>query len=209
MNEYIKGGIVGGTTIFIGYPLDTIKTCIQNNKHPSDKINNLYKGLKYPLGFSIMFNSTLFSLHDFFEKNHNINNHYISGYLAGAISAPLLNVIELYKVNLQLRHKFNYKNPFLGCFGTVMRESVASSFYFGAYFSMRDNYHPAIAGGTAGALSWAVSYPIDTIKTRVQSGRCKSYMGALKQRNLWNGLSYCLGRAVIVNSIGFYIYESL
>ena len=45
MNEYLKGGIVGGSTVFIGYPLDTIKTCIQNKQNISYKISNLYKGI--------------------------------------------------------------------------------------------------------------------------------------------------------------------
>ena len=30
MDEYIKGGIVGGSTVILGYPLDTIKTIKQN-----------------------------------------------------------------------------------------------------------------------------------------------------------------------------------
>ena len=51
MNEYIKGGIVGGTTVFVGYPLDTMKTCIQNKQKISYSITNLYKGISYPLAF--------------------------------------------------------------------------------------------------------------------------------------------------------------
>lgn len=207
MNEYIKGGIVGGSTVFIGYPLDTMKTCIQNKQNISLHIKHLYKGISYPLAFSVIFNSTLFSLHDYFE--HKINNHYISGFLAGTISAPLLNTVELYKVNKQLLQQVNYKKPFLGCLGTISRESTASAFYFGVYFSMRNDYHPAISGGTAGAMSWLVSYPFDTIKTRIQSGMCKTYSEAFLKQNLWKGFSYCLARAIIVNSAGFYIYDIL
>ena len=58
MNEYIKGGIVGGATVFIGYPLDTMKTCIQNKQKISYSISHLYKGISYPLAFSVLFNST-------------------------------------------------------------------------------------------------------------------------------------------------------
>ena len=207
MNEYIKGGIVGGSTVFIGYPLDTMKTCMQNKQNISLNIKHLYKGISYPLAFSVIFNSTLFSLHDYFENK--ISNHYISGFLAGAISAPLLNTVELYKVNKQLLQKVNYRNPLLGCLGTIIRESTASAFYFGIYFSMKDDYHPTIAGGCAGAMSWIVSYPFDTVKTRVQSGMCKTYPEAFLQKNLWKGFSFCLGRAIIVNSAGFYIYDRL
>tara|TARA_B100000963_G_scaffold349628_1_gene358904 strand:- start:2189 stop:2812 length:624 start_codon:yes stop_codon:yes gene_type:complete len=207
MNEYLKGGIVGGSTVFIGYPLDTIKTCIQNKQNISYKISNLYKGISYPLGFSVIFNSTLFSLHNYFQNK--VNNHFFSGFIAGSISAPILNTVELYKVNKQLNKKINYKNPLLGCIGTVMRESSASAFYFGIYFYMKEDYHPAISGGCAGAMSWIISYPIDTIKTRIQSGMSKTYLEAYLKNNLWKGFSYCLGRAILVNSAGFYIYESL
>lgn len=207
MNEYIKGGIVGGTTVFVGYPLDTMKTCIQNKQKISYSITNLYKGISYPLAFSVLFNSTLFSLHNYFQKK--VHNHYVSGFIAGTISAPILNTIELYKVNKQLMKQVNYTKPLLGCLGTISRESTASSFYFGTYFSLKEDYHPAIAGGCAGAMSWLVSYPFDTVKTRVQSGMCKTYSEAFLQKNLWKGFSVCLGRAIIVNSAGFYIYDRL
>ena len=184
-----------------------MKTCIQNKQKIHYRIGYLYKGMSYPLGFSVIFNSTLFSLHDYFQ--YRVNNHFVSGFIAGAISAPILNTIELYKVNKQLMKKVNYKKPLLGCIGTIMRESTASSFYFGTYFYMKDDYHPAIAGGCAGAMSWTVSYPIDTIKTRIQSSMSKTYINAIKNGNLWSGFSYCLGRAIIVNSIGFYVYDLL
>ena len=207
MNEYIKGGIVGGTTVFIGYPFDTIKTCLQNKKNISFKISNLYKGLSYPLAFSVLFNSSLFSVHNYFQKK--VNNHYFSGFIAGAICSPILNTVELIKVNKQIMREVNLKNPFLGCIGTISRESIASSFYFGTYFYLKDKYNPAISGGCAGAMSWLVSYPLDTVKTRIQSGITRSYIKAFLMKDLWKGFSYCLARAVIVNSAGFYIYDIL
>ena len=208
MDEYIKGGIVGGSTVILGYPLDTIKTIKQNKQTIKYSIRNLYRGIVYPLSFSVIFNSTLFTLHGKFYKK--LDNHYYSGFLAGALSAPLLNTIELYKVNKQLGRSIDYKKPFKGCLYTILREGSASSFYFGAYFYLKEkNIHPMISGGSAGVLSWLFSYPIDTIKTRIQSGECLNFKEAFKKGGIFNGLSYCLIRAGIVNSFGFYIYESL
>ena len=208
MNETIKGGIVGSSTVLIGYPLDTIKTYKQNKQNLRYNLKNLYRGMSAPLGFSVIFNSSLFTLHNYFNKD--INNHFISGFIAGSISAPIVNTVELYKINKQLKQKFNIYRPLLGCGSSIGREGVASAFYFGIYNYYKDKgYHPAFAGGLAGCSSWLFSYQIDTIKTRIQSGLATTYIDAIKQGNLNRGLSYCLYRAIIVNSIGFYIYDSL
>ena len=63
------------------------------------------------------------------------------------------------------------------------------------------NYHPFISGGMAGIASWTISYPLDTLKTRIQSG--DTYMKAINKGNYFKGLPYCLVRAFIVNGTGF------
>ena len=215
MNETLKGGIVGGTTVFVGYPLDTIKTYKQNKQILQYSIRNLYRGMSAPLAFSIVFNSSLFSLHEVFYKK--TYNHFYSGFIAGFISAPIISIVELYKIKKQLNHtNFNIKDiikfekPLLGCSASMARESIASAFYFGSYYYLRDkDYHPAFSGGIAGCASWLFSYQIDTIKTRIQSGSSTTYIDAIKKGGLNKGISYCLGRALLVNSIGFYIYDIL
>lgn len=67
-----------------------------------------------------------------------------------------------------------------------------------------DGYIAGIAAGIAQALT---GHPLDTIKTRVQSGAAKTIREAFQQRGLWVGLIPCLARAAITNSIGFYVYE--
>ena len=65
-----------------------------------------------------------------------------------------------------------------------------------------------LAGGFAGIFSWFFTFPIDTIKTRIQNGSSKTIKDAYKKGNLWSGLSFCISRAFFVNGIHFYIYES-
>ena len=50
-----------------------------------------------------------------------------------------------------------------------------------------------ISGGLAGITSWTITYPIDTIKTRIQN---ISFSKAIKQYNLFKGLSVSLLRAL-------------
>ena len=208
MNETIKGGIVGSSTVLVGFPFDTIKTYTQNKQVLKYSIKNLYRGMSAPLGFSVIFNSSLFTLHNYFNKK--IDNHFISGFIAGSVSAPIVSTVELYKINKQLQQKFNMYRPFVGCGCSIGREGIASAFYFGMYNYFKDEgHHPAVAGGIAGCSSWLFSYQIDTIKTRIQSGSAKTYIDAIKQGNLTRGLPVCLCRAGIVNSIGFCIYDIL
>ena len=101
----------------------------------------------------------------------------------------------------------NTLNIFRGWPATIARDSISYSIYFGSYHNLKDyNINTLIAGGSAGWMCWLFSYPIDTIKTRVQSSDV-SYMTVIKQQKLWKGFTYCSVRAIISNAILFYTYE--
>ena len=68
-------------------------------------------------------------------------------------------------------------------------------------------FNPLLAGGIAGLLSWTFTYPVDVVKSRIQSGKSINYHEAIRKKNLWKGYSFCAGRAIVVNSLGFYIYD--
>ena len=135
-------------------------------------------------------------------------NYYISGFLAGIITSFIINPIELYKVRTQLLLK-NTSKPFKGLVATISRESIAMSIYFGTYHTLTKeyNYNPLISGGMAGWLCWLFTYPIDVIKSRIQSDSCKTILEGFNQGNLWKGFGLCSFRAILVNSVGFYIYS--
>ncbi len=210
MNEFFYGLFVGIIQTYIGHPFDTIKTLYQNNnKIDSFKIKNLYRGATYPLISITITNGIQFYSNDLFYNY--FNNHFYSGFFSGIISSPIINLFDIYKIKKQLKIPMNniYKKPFLGLYPTIIRESFATSIYFGTYFYMRNNYNinPFISGGTAGILCWGLTYPIDVIKTRIQSETHKTWKSAIKKRNLWSGLSICLFRSVIVNGASFTSYD--
>lgn len=80
-----------------------------------------------------------------------------------------------------------------------------------------DNVAILLAGGTAGILSWALSYPIDVIKTRLQADTQGLYRGiwhaathsvrAHGPRILFQGFAACMYRAFVVNSVTFVAFE--
>tara|TARA_B100000161_G_C33531129_1_gene406073 strand:+ start:351 stop:1037 length:687 start_codon:yes stop_codon:yes gene_type:complete len=213
MKEFYSGLMVGLVQTGIGHPLDTIKTNFQNKTKlnlSKKRFQTLYRGVKYPMLASVLTNGCLFySNKYFFDK---FKNHYYSGFVTGIICTPLINGFEAMKVQHQINEKsMIYKNKLkilrLGLSTTLLRESIAGSLYFGTYNYLRKNYNSFISGSLAGVSSWLFTYPIDVIKTRIQSGDSKNWNQAILKGGLWNGLTICLIRSFIVNGSSFYLYD--
>ena len=208
MNDFICGYMTGISQVIIGYPLDTMIVYKQTGKNLNTiTFKNLFNGIKYPVVSSGLINSLTFG------SNYNIykytNNHYISGAITGLISSIFISPIELYKIRAQRLLPMNISR-FTGLRFTMMREIIATASYFGLYNTLQDkNNNPLLSGGITGCLSWLISFPIDVIKTRVQCGEKMTLHKIIHLKNRWNGLSFCLIRAAIVNSVGFYIFEKL
>ena len=113
---------------------------------------------------------------------------------------------------------------------TTLREVPAFSFYFTShkYFENHLNslnfFNPYassfIAGGGAGAVSWAVCYPLDIAKTEVQMAKYtaskedKSFVQVLRRmrrehgiRYLYRGLGATVLRSFPVNAVLFPVYK--
>lgn len=82
---------------------------------------------------------------------------------------------------IKIYKKYGLKGLYLGFCPTLLREVIALGLFFTSYdWLMRfysDDGHPAnahivtafFAGGIAGGSSWLFTYPIDYIKTLIQS----------------------------------------
>lgn len=207
IEQYAIGSIVGITQSLVGHPLDTLKVFKQNKISKKLDFRGYYRGIKYPTCISTFQNSILFGNYNQFNKE--IDNKFVSGFMSGFIIGIIISPFELFKTQSQTLKK-DKVNFFRGMPLTIMRESIASGFYFSTYYYLKDkNYHPLISGGLSGWLSWLSTYPIDTVKTRIQTDINITYLSAIKQRNLWNGFAFCSYRAILVNSIGFVIFEKL
>jgi len=209
---FVAGCISGIVQTIIGYPLDTLKILKQNNKI-LDKIGirRLYSGISMPLIQTPLICGISFYIDEII--NQNINNHWISGCISGIISSIILCPCEYYKINLQQNKKkiINIKTicgSYRNISYVICREGPAMGIYFGTYYELKKNEFPLyISGGIAGCTSWFFTYPLDTIKSRIQGNICKTFNQSIKMGNLFTGLNYCLLRAFIVNSVGFTSYE--
>ena len=211
--DYFFAGCISGIVqTILGHPLDTLKILKQNNKIISKtNIRRLYSGISMPLMQTPMICGISFYIDEII--NQNINNHWISGCISGIISSFIICPFEYYKINLQQNKKkiINIKTicgSYRNITYVIYREAPALSIYFGSYNELKKKDIPlCISGGIAGCASWFFTYPLDTIKSRIQGNICKTFNQSIKMGNLFTGLHYCLVRAFIVNSVGFTTYE--
>ena len=210
-NALIAGIASGVGQTFIGYPLDSMKTWSQNNiitTKPKLNIINLYKGIQFPLMQSPFTVATGFFVNENVYKRYN--NIYISSFASGLCISIFLCPFDYYKINYQ-----HHKIPVLKhCFNRLhivgLREVPANICYFSTYHHMRMyDLSPGISGAIAGISSWMITYPVDTIKSRLQLQKNLSFKAALYQGNLFKGLKITCIRAGIVNYAGFEIYECI
>ena len=208
MESVFAGNLSGIAQIIVGHPFDTYKTWKQTKSKNKINLNNLYKGIKYPLYTNIFINGIMFGGNNYISQY--TTNEWISGALIGIVSGIFLCPIDLYKIRAQVDLKTpSFYKLSKGLNITILREILACSIYFGAYKNINDEINNSfISGGIAGSLSWGLIHPIDTIKTRIQSNQVKSIKQGIYSKNLWNGLSASIYRAFIVNSVGFWVYHS-
>jgi len=210
MTDFVAASCVGLAQIGVGHPFDTSLTLIQNKrKWWGLPIKSYYRGWKFPMTSSIVFNATVFPIVE--RTQQYTGSVFLSGLLAGICVAPFMYCFEYGKIRKQTQQPVTI-NGLLNNSGRIAmlsREMVAMSSYFGMYNYMRDNnYHVLLSGGMAGLANWTLTYPIEVVKNR-QLAQNISIRQALSQRNIWKGYPICATRAVLVNAANFWTYETV
>ena len=210
MKDIIPPLAVGLTEISMGHPFDTAKVLIQNKKKWLGlPISHYYRGWRFPLCCSCIFNCTVFPM---YEKTIKYTNSYwLSGFLSGMVVSPIVFTLDTFKIKKQINKPISLSllKPMHGFWSTTARETIAMTGYFGTYNSLKkEGYNPMISGGIAGLVNWTTTYPIDVIHAR-QIAQHISIEQAIKQGNLWKGFPVCATRAVLVNATTFSVYEKV
>ncbi|KAK3927856.1 Mitochondrial basic amino acids transporter [Frankliniella fusca] len=155
------------------------------------------------------------------SSSSSLATHALAGGAAGAVQSVACSPVELAKTRLQLQADggaARYTGPvdclrqvwraegtrgiFRGFGPTLTREVPAFSVYFASYEWMTrgDGQVPTwqllLAGGTAGTISWVLTYPVDVVKSRVQAD---GLVGARRYR----GALHCLGASMAAEGPGF------
>lgn len=218
-HSYFAGCLSGFAQTSVGHPLDTIKVLSQNCQLSGQlskemkllNFRRLYSGVSYPLLSSGFLNGISFGLaNTAYNRGYShFNSGLISGLGVGIVTAP----IEYFKIQKQTHHlsfqqilrNISIRKMALGT--TITRECSAYSIYFPTYYTIKEYTGSFTAGGLAGIASWTISYPFDTIKTRLQSGNFPNWLSSLKAGQIWKGYSICIARAALVNAVGWLVYE--
>ena len=210
MTDFVAASCVGLAQIGVGHPFDTTLTLIQNKrKWWNLPIRNYYRGWRFPLCSAVIFNATVFPVVERSQKY--TGSVALSGALSGICVAPFMYCFEYGKIKQQTRQKVTIKGLLNNTGRTAMlsREILAMSSYFGMYNYMRDKeFNVLLSGGSAGLANWTLTYPIEVVKNR-QLAQNISIRQALSQRNIWKGYTICATRAVLVNAINFWTYETV
>ena len=212
-NEGILAGCLSGfATTLLGFPLDTMKTFQQEKGTLPKTVRQCYSGIRFPLLQNTVFNALFFYKYESLKKEYKDNLLLCNFYMA-MYNSIIICPMDKFKImnQQQIPYPITLKNILLSYkdFGIVCARKVPGTLlYFSSYqYFSTCQYSPFIAGGMAGVLSWLGTYPIDTIKTRIQTNPDMTVHQALAKGNLWKGISLCLGRAFFVNAFHFYMYE--
>ena len=209
MTDFISALVAGFTQVGVGHPFDTVKVLLQNGKSIKKlKIRDYYRGSKYPLVSSLIFNSVVFPVYERSEKY--TKSIFLSGMLSGFVVAPIIFSFDVGKIKNQTLNKLTYYDYFFtkGRLANYGREMIGIGMYFTSYsYFKKKDLHPLISGGLAGLCNWTASYPLDVIKSR-QIANDIGIKEAINMGNLWKGYHICALRALIVNACIFYSYET-
>ena len=209
INSFIAGSITGISEVILGYPLDTIKVNLQNKSFDISKlhIKYLYSGCSYPLLTNSIIISLEFGVFNYFRnKDYSITS---SGMLAGTATSFVMAPVDRFKIKKQILSNNVYTNPYRGFQYVLAREIPATALYFNSYYYFKEKTSIMTAGGITGVITWSVMYPVDVIKTRMQSDSYKTLKDALVVKGMYNGIFPCLLRAVCINAVSFYTYETV
>lgn len=212
--DFIAGAISGLSQTLVGHPFDTIKVMQQNNiqiRSIKNTLtpNRLYKGLLYPSVSNTIVNSILFAS---YNKTNSLvnNNHFVSGMISGFIISPIVFTFDVGKTKKQMKQSLSLRDFYKtkGLKTTFMRETIAFGVYFQSYNYLKAEHklHPLVSGALAGLANWTSTYTLDVIRNRQIVNNC-SFIEAYTMGELWKGYPVCAVRALLVNAVGFYVYE--
>lgn len=123
---------------------------------------------------------------------------------------------SIYKNSLDLLShiykKEGYRGVFRGLNITILREAPGFGSFFACYEYLTKTQnsepistpHMLMAGGTAGAVSWLLAYPVDVIKTRVQVDGMSGEFFMVISTILWyNSYHICFSYFLLISCLLF------
>ena len=194
-NTFLTGLIAGSIGAFAVYPIDVVKTQMQNQTSinklylngfdcwkqlwKQGGIKSFYRGcIPQMIGVAPEKAIKLVAYTLISESNPDeLKSHIAGGLFAGACQVIVTSPYEMIKINLQMNNKINYtellniKKIYTGASACFLRDIPFSGIYFPLYWYLKEKQelNPFVAGLLAGAPAAFTCTPADVIKTRMQT----------------------------------------
>lgn len=220
--DLIPGFLSGLTRVIISYPFDYIKFHIQtktkielNYRINKNTISSLYKGAKIPFIVVPIDRAITFNLYKILkEKNYN---KFTSSLIVNFISCLYNTPIQVYNINYIVKNEVIKNNFYRGYHLEYLKNILGGTIFLYTYdkckefpIMVKSNLKGLYCGIIASVINWSVIYPIDTIKTLVQTDSFKNNRKIFKVRNfkdLYRGISLMYLKSVPSASLGMLVYE--
>ena len=183
----IFAGCIGA---FVVYPIDVIKTRMQNQLSNNklylngfdcckklwkiDGIIGFYRGLFIQLiGVGPEKAIKIFAYKSIVNDSNKLKDHIIGGLVAGTCQVFITCPYEMIKINMQMNNKIEYRRLYTGIYPCFLRDIPFSGIYFPTYFYLKENlnYNIFLSGTLAGIPAAFLCTPADVVKTRMQTLR--------------------------------------
>lgn len=166
---------------------------------------------------------------------------FVGGCTGGILQSFLMSPVELIKVSQQVRGTplrdaggavlTHWAQPaaWRGLYATLLRDGIPHGVWFATYEVAKDGLEetlgkdsvsvPLASGALAATAAWAVGYPADLIKTRIQAASPTENQGIVETARaimnegnagvagLYRGFGLKLVRSIPASMIGFTVYE--
>ncbi len=222
-----------------------VTDCVKDIR--SEGYKNFYRGVSSPMVGSVIMNIQTFYLYSFFNRYFHEDpfiSGALTGSVLSIIESPVdlfksrmqidpksKNIIRKIgyryirpneKSYVNIIRNFNYRGIYTGLGITNIRNIFSVGGFFWGYETVKkmfpNEYMGSFVGGAAaGFLCWGPTYPLDVIKTIIQTDTQNEYKGIKDvvtkvyknygYRGFWKGFTPCIIRGVFVNPFVFLAYE--
>lgn len=226
MEYFAKGYVASCAGILASYPIDTVKSHIQNARgsltvqHAAFQLGlvGMYRGVVPQLLFMSSAKSLRFVFYEGIRERFDVSI-FVAGVCSGGLVSLFTNPLEVHKTRRQMALPFKWKSDlYRGWVACMMRESImaASMFYINDRLSttIESKGLLALASSLPGCL---LSVPVDVFKTRMQTSPIHQrlrdvILESLKREGvkvLFKGGVLRVLKALPQTSITMYIYSLL
>ena len=206
--------------------------------YAKEGIKAFYRGVLIPLSFNTMIRPLEFYMYENYKNTiPGWKGHFFAGALSGIAISSVSCPLHLIKTKMQSSDKDTFKNIFdcikktkqtRGYPGFIqgfrinfLREVTFNTCFLGFYGNIKNNLPKSnitnfFAGGVSGAIMYTTLFPIDTLRTVIQSDLKKTisikdaYYSVLNRggiTQLWKGIPLTYIRVFPVSGISMMVYE--